>query len=48
MIKRVIKLSDGSLGIRFTKQDIERYGIVWGDKVDLGEMLIQGGDDESE
>lgn len=41
MIKKIINVGGESLGIRFTKQEREIYGIVEGDTIDLGDMLIQ-------
>ena len=41
MVEKKVKKYGGSLVIVFDKEDIERYGIVEGDWIELGDMIIQ-------
>ena len=41
MNKKLIKLDGGRLGIEFTNKEVEMWGIVEGDYIELDDMLVQ-------
>ena len=41
MIKTIIKIDNGKLGIGFTDRETQEFGLICGDKVDIEDMLIQ-------
>ena len=40
-MEKKIQKYGGSLIIRFNKDEVERYGLVEGDFVDIGDMVVQ-------
>jgi len=40
MIKKIIKLPNGKLGLEFTLQESKKYGFVIGDSIDLSDVFL--------
>ena len=41
MLKKLNEFEDGSLGIKFSSEEVKMWGITKEDKIDISDMLVE-------